>query len=133
MQRNAFCRLLALLYVWHVERKYAPARKWAIGSLLLALGTLLIALGSDSSPGVVIVARSLIIYIGLFIFGFGIVEACGSRASWRVLAAMLVLALVAHVWFSLVAPSVEQSPDRLRRRGGRERGLCRARRAQFAA
>ena len=38
---------LALLYVWHVERKYAPARKWAIGSLLLALGTLAIALGSD--------------------------------------------------------------------------------------
>ncbi|MGA3303258.1 MAG: EAL domain-containing protein [Methylovirgula sp.] len=96
---------LALLYVWHVERKYPPARKWAIGSLLLALGTLLIALGSDSAPGSVIVARSLIIYIGLFIFGFGIVEACGSRASWRVLGAMLILALVPHVWFSLVAPS----------------------------
>ena len=52
-----------------------------------------------------IVARSLIIYIGLFIFGFGIVEACGSRASWRVLATMLVIALVAHVWFSLAVPS----------------------------
>ena len=97
---------LALLYVWHVERKYAPARKWAIGSLLLALGTLLIALGSDSSPGLLIVARSLIIYIGLFIFGLGILEACGSRASWRVLGGMLATALVAHVWFSLGAPSV---------------------------
>jgi diguanylate cyclase (GGDEF)-like protein len=96
----------ALLYVWRVERKYGPARKWAIGSALLALGTLLISAGGDTAPALLILSRSVVIYAGAYVFGLGIADACGNRSAWRWLGAILAVAFCGHIWFTLGNPSV---------------------------
>ncbi len=102
---KCFLQAVALLYVWYVNRKYPPARKWAIGSLLLALGTALIALNPDISSTALIIGRNVFIYAGLVIFGFGITEACAAPAPRRFFGALAIAALLLQRWFTVQMPS----------------------------
>ena len=103
---KSFLQALALIYVWHVDRRYPPARKWAIGSLILAAGTLLIALDVDHFMTTILVGRVLLIYAGLCIFGIGIMEACGTPVRWRVFAGFWAAACLTQLWFSTHAPLI---------------------------
>src|SRR5665213_2682759 len=103
---KSFLQALALIYVWHVDRRYPPARKWAIGSLILAAGTLLIAPDVDHLTTAIMVARVLLIYTGLYIFGIGIMEACVKRVRWRLFAGFWAVACLMQLWFSVYAPSI---------------------------
>ncbi len=103
---KCFLQAISLTYVWYTNRKYPPARKWAIGSLLLAIGILAILLRPDSSSSVVLMTRNVIVFAGIFIFGAGIAEACGAPAPWRLFAILAVVALCGQWWFTAVDRSL---------------------------
>ena len=103
---KAFLQALGLTYVWYAERKYPPARKWALGSLLLAVGIISILLTSDSSSTVLIIGRNVLIYSGLVVFGVGIGQACGGPPPWRLLCGVGAIGLIGQWWFTAVDPSI---------------------------
>ncbi|TAL79316.1 MAG: EAL domain-containing protein [Beijerinckiaceae bacterium] len=104
---KSFLQALALIYVWYVDRRYPPARKWAIGSLVIAAGTLLLTPNGSDFSMTVLVVRILLIYTGLFILGIGILEACVARPREEIFAAFWSLACLAQIWVSLHTPSVD--------------------------
>ncbi len=103
---KCFLQAVVLLYVWYVDRKYPPARKWAVGSLLLAAGTLLIAQHLDTSSAAIIIGRNILIYAGLITFGVGIIEACAAPVPWRFFGALVIASLLAQWWFTVEMPSI---------------------------
>jgi diguanylate cyclase (GGDEF)-like protein len=97
---------IGLGYVWYANRKFSPARDWALGWLLVAGGTFLVASQPDATSSVTIVFRICLIYIGLLTIASGLIRACGGRTPWRLFSAMLVVALSGDLWYSLVEPSL---------------------------
>ena len=94
-----------LLYVWYVDRKYPPARKWALGSLFFAVGTLLGLLHPDTLSVALIIGRNACIYAGLIIFGAGISEACSVPVPWRFFGTLVISAMAAQFWYAAYMPS----------------------------
>jgi len=103
---KCFLQAISLTYVWYANRKYPPARKWAIGSLLFTIGIMSILITHDTTSPALLLTRNLIVFAGLFIFGIGIAEACGAVAPWRLFAALTGAGLVGQLWFSAFAPSL---------------------------
>jgi hypothetical protein len=101
-----FFQAVALVYVWHAHRKYAPARDWAIGFLLMSFGTLLLTTSSDVPSLAIVIGRNLTVYAGLLFFGSGIIQACGGRVPWRSASALMLSALITQVWFTVSMPSI---------------------------
>lgn len=103
---KSILQALGLLYVWHIDRRYPPARKWAIGALLFASGTLLGLIQPDTSSAVLVVGRNACIYAGLLVFGIGLCQACSASLPWRLFGALLLAGLVADLWFTIHTPSI---------------------------
>jgi PAS domain-containing protein len=100
-----FCEAIALAYVWYSHRRYEPARYWAIGMALNAIGSLLILIAWDSSPSWLVVARSLVVFMGFLVFSSGILQASSRRLPWRSFLALTCVTLTAQWWFTDVARS----------------------------
>jgi diguanylate cyclase (GGDEF)-like protein len=97
---------IGLGYVWYANRKFSPARDWALGWLFVAGGTFLIASQPDATSSAAIVVRNCLVYIGILTIGSGLIRACSGRTPWRLFSAMLIVALCADLWYSLVYPSL---------------------------
>ncbi len=102
---KSFLQALGLGFVWYAERRYAPARKWALGSFLVALGSTLVAFDPSPASGLLTCGRGLVIYIGMAVFGVGILDACAVRIRWSIITAIIGGAILAHGWFSMIQPS----------------------------
>jgi diguanylate cyclase (GGDEF)-like protein len=102
---KCFFQALGLGYVWHVNRKFGPARDWALGSLSLACGATLIAIDPFASSNIVILFRSILVYAGIYVICVGLVRACAGRVPWRLSSAVMFAALAADLWFTLWQPS----------------------------
>jgi diguanylate cyclase (GGDEF)-like protein len=96
---------VVLVYLWSVQRNYAPAKDWALGSLMFAIGLFLFALRNQAPVLLSEVVSNLFLLPGLLLFNFGIVKATGRKPP---LEAGVVLCIVANAilaWFALAAPN----------------------------
>lgn len=96
---------LVLVYLWSVQRNYAPARDWAVGSMMTAAGLFLLALRNLVSPLISEGLSSLLLLPGWMIFNWGIIRATGQTPHYRWWGAFCVLAVLADVWLSLLQPN----------------------------
>ena len=97
---------IGLVYVWHIHRKYDPARNWAIGSALIAAGTLLIVLQGEPSMNWGIIPGNICALTGILVFNFGIAQTCAGRVPWRAGAIFVCGAMLGQAWFTIWSPSV---------------------------
>jgi diguanylate cyclase (GGDEF)-like protein len=97
---------LGLGYVWYLNRKFGPARDWALGWLSVGCGAALFAIYPDDFVVPLALGRAVLIFLGLYIVGLGLLRACAGGTAWRLFSAMTIVALVAHFWFTLGNPSV---------------------------
>lgn len=95
-----------LLYVWHIHRRYPPAREWAIGAVLVAVGTLLIAAREILPLYLSILGGNFGVLAGGLIFNLGIVRASDGWLPWRLGWAVLTVAMFTLAWHTLMQPSL---------------------------
>ncbi len=95
---------IGLLYVWHIHRKYEPARNWASGSVFLACGTLLIAVRGPMANWPIVFGNIFVI-AGIVSFNIGIIQACAKEARWRLGSLLICISVFGQVWFTVGTPS----------------------------
>jgi diguanylate cyclase (GGDEF)-like protein len=101
-----FIQAGGLVFVYHINRRYAPARLWAIGSSLIAAGALLVALRGTASDTLSILVGNGLLMIGVNVFYMGVIQIRDGTAPWRFGWSMVATGLAGYLWFTLVAPSV---------------------------
>jgi len=95
-----------LVYVYHINRRYPPARLWALGSSLIAAGALLVALRGAVSDILSILGGNATLMIGVNVFYMGVIQIRDGRAPWRFGWSAVAAGLAGYLWFTLVAPSM---------------------------
>lgn len=95
-----------MLYVRRVNSDYAPAKDWAIGSILIAVGMILLSF-RDMLP----LFFSMILGYGIVLSGqmylvIGTARAAGRRPPWRAGVIILGLTILVYFRFMLVGYSV---------------------------
>lgn len=101
------CRLAqgaVLFYVWKIHNTYRPAREWALGALIAAPGLLLVGLGDIAPDWASVAGANAFLLTGWMVFDFGVMRAAGRRPPWRFGAGLVLAAVGATAYFSLVAP-----------------------------
>lgn len=98
------CRALVLLYVWLVQRKYPPARDWAIGTLACAFGGLLAGLRGLIPAWISVVMAHAFLIPGMMLIDCGIIRAAEVKPPWRTGLVISGLATAVIAWFFWVDP-----------------------------
>jgi diguanylate cyclase (GGDEF)-like protein len=103
---HVFVRLtqaFVLLYVWHIHRRYPPARGWAIGASLGAIGLTVTSLRGVIPLWVAVLIGNPLLLIGWMVFDFGIVAAAGGAPPRRLGVVLVAAATAALAWYLLVS------------------------------
>lgn len=101
-----FCRAAVLGYAWAINRTYAPARLWALGSALLAAGVLLLSLRDILSPFLTVLVAQSLVMSGWMVTTAGTVTAAERRTPWRAGALLTAATLAAVCWYLYVSPDI---------------------------
>ena len=96
---------LVLVYLWHVQRNYPPARDWAVGALLTAGGLLLFAQRELAPMWVSEILSNALLLPGWMIFDYGIVKATGREPPLKLGLTLCAVALGALVWHGIWVPN----------------------------
>jgi len=97
---------IGLIYVWHIDRRYVPARNWAVGSTLIASGAILMALRGQLPFDWAIIASNLLICAGILLFNGGIVQACARKVPWPIGLVFTSVTVLGQSWFTIGIPWV---------------------------
>jgi len=95
-----------LVYVYSINRCYAPARLWALGSSLIAAGTLLIGLRGTIPLPVSVLSGNAMLFTGMLVFAMGVMQIGDGRPRWRLGWAIVATGYAGMSWFLLVEPSI---------------------------
>ncbi len=95
-----------LIFVYSINRRYPPARLWALGSTLIAAGALLVALRGAIPFYLTVLAGNALLMVGVNVFSMGVIEIRGHRAPWRFGWATVAAGCAGYVWYGLLAPSI---------------------------
>lgn len=101
-----FIQAGGLVFVYRINRRYPPARLWALGSSVIALGALMIALRGAISETASVVGANSALMVGAHIFYMGVIQIRDGTAPWRLGWCVVAGAVLGHLWFTLVDPSV---------------------------
>lgn len=96
---------VVLIYLWHAQRNYPPAKDWAIGAGLSAIGLFFLALRDHVPIGVSEILSNALLLPGVMLFDLGVVKATGRPAPLKAGLAVCAAALALLIWYSFVTPS----------------------------
>ena len=94
-----------LVYVYRINRRYPPARLWALGSSLIAAGALLVALRGAIPDYLSILAGNSTMMVGVNVFYMGVIQIRDGTAPWRFGWSAVAAGCAGYAWFTLVDPS----------------------------
>lgn len=95
-----------LVFVYRINRRYPPARLWALGSSLVAVGALLVALRGALPDHLSILVGNAVLMMGANIFCMGVIQIRDGTAPWRFGWSVVAAGCAGYLWFTLVDPSL---------------------------